>query len=372
MNRPLVHASRLLETSTEITWLWQGLLARGKITLLTSLWKTGKTTLVSILLGQRSRSAPLAGLALTSGKTLVVSEEGEDLWAARQKRIDMGDTIFLLQPFAAPPTREQTEKLVEEIMQLVQTEGIDLVVIDPLVSFVPPAAENNTAAFLAVLAPLRRLAQAGVAVLLLHHPRKGVMREGLCARGAGALLAFVDITMEMHLADASNPAVRRRRLLVRSRFTQSPRNLLMELAADGCTYELIAEQVEDEFQGPWTILKLALEDAANKLTRRQLIEQWPADCPRPKLASLWRWLDEAFARGLITRSGSGHRHDPYRYWLPEKEQQWRDDPLHELLNLEAIDFDKMWADQTRERAKKALLGREKSAGQETTGLETKG
>ena len=33
-----------------VTWLWHGYLAAGQVTLLTSQWKAGKTTLLSVLL----------------------------------------------------------------------------------------------------------------------------------------------------------------------------------------------------------------------------------------------------------------------------------------------------------------------------------
>ncbi len=33
------------------SWVWQGILSRGHITLLTSQWKSGKSTLLSLLLG---------------------------------------------------------------------------------------------------------------------------------------------------------------------------------------------------------------------------------------------------------------------------------------------------------------------------------
>src|SRR5262249_39390829 len=36
----------------QFAWLWQGYLAPGNVTLLTSQWKSGKTTLVSILLAR--------------------------------------------------------------------------------------------------------------------------------------------------------------------------------------------------------------------------------------------------------------------------------------------------------------------------------
>ena len=71
MDRPLVHASRLLESTTQITWLWQGLIARGKITLLTSQWKSGKTTLVSVLLSKLQTGGELAGLTLAAPPHLI-------------------------------------------------------------------------------------------------------------------------------------------------------------------------------------------------------------------------------------------------------------------------------------------------------------
>jgi hypothetical protein len=40
-------------------WLWHGYLAGGELTLLTSLWKSGKTTLLSVLLSRmRDGGAP--------------------------------------------------------------------------------------------------------------------------------------------------------------------------------------------------------------------------------------------------------------------------------------------------------------------------
>src|SRR6202007_2157095 len=43
-------------------WLWQGYLSPGKVTLLTSQWKSGKTTLVSLLLARMQQGGQLAGL----------------------------------------------------------------------------------------------------------------------------------------------------------------------------------------------------------------------------------------------------------------------------------------------------------------------
>jgi hypothetical protein len=45
-------------------WLWHGFVARGTITLLTSLWKSDKTTLRSLLLARRKQGGLLAGVAV--------------------------------------------------------------------------------------------------------------------------------------------------------------------------------------------------------------------------------------------------------------------------------------------------------------------
>ena len=58
-----------------IDWLWHGFVAGGNLTLLTSQWKAGKTTLLSLLLSRRKNGGQLAGLAIKPGKSVVVSEE---------------------------------------------------------------------------------------------------------------------------------------------------------------------------------------------------------------------------------------------------------------------------------------------------------
>src|SRR5262245_61260195 len=45
-----------------LPWLWEGFLALGYVTLLTSQWKSGKTTLMSILLARLRTGGELAGL----------------------------------------------------------------------------------------------------------------------------------------------------------------------------------------------------------------------------------------------------------------------------------------------------------------------
>src|SRR5262249_32904691 len=117
-------------------WLWHGLLARGHVTLLTGLWKTGKTTLLSLLLARRKQGGSLAGLAVQPGKTVVVSEESAALWADRARRHDFGGNVcFFPQPFLNIPSPTEWRALLERINQLHDQHGVDLLVIDPLARF---------------------------------------------------------------------------------------------------------------------------------------------------------------------------------------------------------------------------------------------
>src|SRR5262245_2903799 len=92
------------QSADGMTWLWEGYLAAGNITLLTSQWKSGKTTLVAVLLARMSAGGTLAGLAVRPGRAVVVSEENVLLWQIRHDKLKFGDNVHLLcRPFLGRP-----------------------------------------------------------------------------------------------------------------------------------------------------------------------------------------------------------------------------------------------------------------------------
>jgi hypothetical protein len=58
---------------TPPTWLLHGYVGPGKVTLLTSQWKSGKTTRVSLLLARMQQGGQLVGLPVAGGKAFVIS-----------------------------------------------------------------------------------------------------------------------------------------------------------------------------------------------------------------------------------------------------------------------------------------------------------
>src|SRR5262245_50219383 len=76
-----------------LSWLLPGYLASGSVTLLTSPWKTGKTTLLAILLSRLKTGGQLLRVPLAAGKAYIVSEESEALWEQRHRKLGFGDVF---------------------------------------------------------------------------------------------------------------------------------------------------------------------------------------------------------------------------------------------------------------------------------------
>jgi hypothetical protein len=315
-------------------WIWEGFVARNNLTLLTSMWKSGKTTLVSMLLSRRKEGGVLAGLPVKPGKTVVVSEESVPLWAERARRYDFGNNVCLFpQPFRTLPRPEEWQALLARILTLRDQHGLDLLVIDPLAPFL--RSENHTQTIYEALLPLRELTRRDMAVLALHHPAKGESRIGQSARGSGAILGHVDISIEMR-HPGGDPHTRRRRFLALSRHQQTPPRLFLELNPEATDYVPVVDHTLDDFQAKWEVLRMVLEDAPQKLTRRDILLEWPEDFDKPDMVTLLRWLNRACASHWVLREGTGRKTDPFRYFLPEKEALWKQDPIQQLFEEQRL------------------------------------
>ena len=313
-------------------WLWRGYLAPGSVTLLTSLWKSGKSTLIAVLLAQMKAGGNLAGLALGAGRAVVISEEPASLWALRNRMLRFGPHLsWYCQPFSGQPRMEDWQLLLDQIGRMHEQQEIDLLVIDSLAKLAPLRRENDAGEMLKALQPLERLAQAGMSVLILHHPRKGGYRPGQAARGSGALLAFVDIFIEMERVSRRNLKDRRRRLRAFSRYQETPPKWVIELAADGADYVSLGPSGEPEFEHGWPVMKSILERAEGRLTWRQIVQRWPEEFPRPAKTTMSRWLDQLLQQRQILREGRGTKNDPYIYLLPGMEIKWQDEMLKGLV-----------------------------------------
>ena len=327
------YGNHLEQHGKELSWLWEGYLAHGMTTLLTSQWKSGKTTLISILLSRLREGGNLAGQKVAPARAVILSEESPQLWRPRQKLLDLSHVYFFCRPFLTRPTFETWLAFIDHIADLQARENFQLFVIDTLASFLPGNCENNAVAVMNALEPLKKLSELGMALLYMHHPRKGFPLPGQAARGSGAFGACVDIIMEMSYYTHAGDLDRRRKLLAFGRHQATPGQCVIELNAEGTDYSVRGDFQEDEFTSNWNSVRLVLEDAAGKLTSEKILAAWPAEIPRPAPNTLWRWLRRAVALGLACRDGSGKCNEPFRYWLADKEAQWKQDPLYRFAQM---------------------------------------
>jgi hypothetical protein len=325
-----------LNQSAELPdWLWQGYLLPGAVTLLTSLWKSGKSTLLSVLLSRLKTGGLLAGLPIRPGRAVVLSEEPRELWWQRGQALPLdGHVHWFCKPFKGKPTTQQWLDLLEQINRMHEQKPINLLAIDSLANLAPMRNENDSVEMLKALAPLDRMTERGISVLISHHPRKGPVVAGQAARGSGALSAFADILLEMRLVSRRNPKDRRRSLRGYSRYTATPSKWVIEWTADGADYRGLGTSAEPDLAQSWPVLESIMQKAEKYLTREEIRRDWPDTAPAPAKQTLWKWLNQLVKEKRVHQEGQGTRKEPFKYWLPGMPEKWMSDFWADLMKRE--------------------------------------
>jgi hypothetical protein len=188
-----------------VPWIWDGVVAQDAVTLLSAPEKTGKTTLLSLLLDRRRQGGELLGRTVRPGRTILCSEENDTLWALRQPPLDFGAQVEYHRPMGGNPSPRRWRRFIDHLLEL-DDDSFDLLVIDTAMSFLP-AAENNPRALRKALNELRVICGRPSGVLLLHQTPGHRSRSG----ARRPLRAFADILIDME-APPGDRFTRRRRL----------------------------------------------------------------------------------------------------------------------------------------------------------------
>jgi hypothetical protein len=313
-----------------VSWLWDGYLAPGKITLLTSQRRTGKTTLVTGLLRCLGHGEPFLGRALSAGQALIVSEGSRAQWAERVRcRPVGGRTLLIANPFVVRrPTFDEWNALIAEACQIRRDGQLDLFIIDSMTRLLPAGWESNAAMLVEVLEPLRRLTAEGISillvhrltveepsVLLLHHRRRDPATLARSARGSGALLDLVDISVELCRYGRSGNDLHQRQIVSLSRHPRTPDRLAYEWDPMTGKFTDLGDPSGIQFERNWAQVRHILKQRQSATTHRELLMDWPADQEKPAASVLYEWLNRAFAEKRVCREGRGTSSQPWRYRL---------------------------------------------------------
>jgi hypothetical protein len=299
---------RLQRRGEEVPWLWHGVIALGAITLLSAPEKTGKTTLLSLLLDRRRAGGQLLGRAVWPGKTLVCTEESERLWSLRQPPLDFGPGVTFRGRLGPTPTGADWQRFLDQLCNRCLAEEatgtFDLLVIDTAVSFLP-LAQRNRRPLQDALAALNDLTKIPLGVLLINQSRT-VQRP---------LAAFADMVLEIELprGPAGSRALTRRRIFTGvGRYPDMLGRLEAELNAAGTDYLLTAEASAPD-PPLLAIAETLLAGSPTPLTHQDLLARWPG--PPPHADSLYRTLAAAVHQGRFTTTGKGTKAEPLHYGL---------------------------------------------------------
>ena len=295
---------------TDPPWLWQGYLARGAITLLTGIWKGGKTVLISHLLRDLYLGTGLCSKAI-EGPTLVLSEEPLAHWAGREQdfEFDQG-VLFLRRPSFARCDHVQWRRLNQELITKVRASNAELVIIDALPNIWAVTNENDAAEVSEALSIMRDISEAGAALLLVHHPRKGDSGLQTASRGSGALPSFADILVDLGKLPSDGEKSKRRLLKALGRFGCEPAEQVIELTDEG--YAMRGAPIEARKYGQMEIIAELLSLDARALSIKEITGIWPPEQPigKNRLRDLLR---KGASDGRWIETGKGDKNDPYRY-----------------------------------------------------------
>jgi hypothetical protein len=321
--------SQLATKGANLDWLWGGYLAPRTITSLTALWKSGKTTLLAHLLRALDGGATeFCGQPVRRARALVVSEEGEELWATRRDEVGIGDHVSLIcKPFLGRPEPAVWKDFVADLAGQVERNAYDLVVFDTLHNLWCVKKEEDAPQTIEALMPLNMLVEKGAAVLLNFHPTKADASEGRLTRGTGATGGFMDVIVEMRRFDAGRREDTRRVLTSYSRYEATPAEVVIELDKVTRSYHAVGTRAAASAGDRLIAILDMLPSGEPGLSVKEIFGMWPEPdgdrddagenraLPKPGLRTIQRDLEQAARDGLVRVTGAGNRNDPLRFYL---------------------------------------------------------
>lgn len=297
--------SDLSQDEDPVEWIWDGYLAKGHLTLLSALWKAGKTTFITNLLKCLQEGQELAGQVTHNSKVLILSEESRSLWARRRDENKITLPVWVLcRPIRQKLGYKDWVILLEQMAQFCIKHEVGLFIVDTLSGFWSVDNENDAARVSEALLPLTYLLEQNIAVLLVHHFRKSGGDEGTASRGSGQLGAAVDVMIEFSRLNSSDPNCTQRVLRTYSRFEETPKEVVIDYV-DG-EYQTKGTRAEVNKLEKLGLVLNALEDYPDGVTASELHEKWNISeyGDRPSKRTLQRHLSDLVTLNKVTTIGT--------------------------------------------------------------------
>jgi len=292
----------LEEPDAAFTWLVDGILILGGLSILAAKPKVGKSTLARNLAYAVATGTPFLRREVSQGAVIYLAlEEKRD--EVKKHFRDMGasgDEPILIYADTAPLDA------LAKVRVEVEAHAPKVIIIDTLFKFQRVKDQNSYAEVTAALEPLLSLARkSGAHVLLTHHMGKGDRNDAEGILGSQAIFANADTAM----------------MLVRSekyRTVRTTQRYGDDLPETVLTFDTAARRIElgesrERIDTHW------LSDEIVECLRNQpdLTENEIGEAVDGRTTIKRRALRDLVQARVVERIGTGKRGEPYRYRLPD-------------------------------------------------------
>jgi len=226
-------------------WVWEDYIGEGLVTMIAGPPKRqgGKSTFVwalveALLTGARS----FVGRFIRPGPVVYLTEEPLALLRPKLLGLAGVEGLSLVCRDNAPRPKPSWASSIRQAVARCRQTGARVLVIDTLAEWAlfRPDAEKDAGAMVEVTAALAEAAAKGIAIVLIHHHRKGGGEDGEGVRGSSALTGAVNVIVDLTRLPGQNPPPRQRILNASSHWPGTPESLIVEFAEDATGYRLVS------------------------------------------------------------------------------------------------------------------------------------
>ena len=293
-------------------WIVEGLVARGCVSELVAKVKCGKTHFALDMVEAVIAGRLFLGSKTTSVPVIYLTEEGATSFRSCTDRVGLRREARLT---IVPRSRTRGLKWAEigaEVTAMAGQVGAWLVVVDTLGEWASLIRdeENDAGAALAATRPLREMAEAGLAVLVLRHARKGGGEVADAARGSSAFDGAVDVILHLERMQAKGHN-NRRKLSGVGRLDGIAAQLVVELEDNH--YLAKGSESDVEYRDARAkVLDVMPDSREAALSEKAIIEQTQAS-----RRTVQRVLKELGNTGVVQREMGAGEADKrgYGYWF---------------------------------------------------------
>ncbi|GEM_PF-6209981 len=303
-------------------WVLDGYVGAGMITLLAGPPKRagGKSTFVWALVRDMLEGRDsFVGRWLTPGPVVYLSEEPAIMLRPKVEALRGRPLRIVWRETTPRPKPAWDASIAQAAEECARTEA-RLLVVDSLAEWaaMKSDAEKDAGSMQAAMGALAEAAAHGLAIVLVHHHRKGGGEDGLAVRGSTALLAAVDIAIDLTRVPGDEDAAstnRQRILNASSRWPETPESMIVELRADGSGYTLVSagERYEVKQAAAAARFTSVLPTEGEGMTYDEIAEALGVTRGRVS-----QEIPALVRAGRVLRKGLGKRGDSYRFLLANR------------------------------------------------------